>query len=899
MSILVHDSNKAACRAAAAALQQGCRAALVRPAGTGKGRIVWEMLAEQPDTRVLWVASCAARLELRRGLAKGLGKTLDGSVRLMDCEQLAAQSALGWVALAEFRPGLLVLDGWREMSARDWTDCVQLLFRLCPEAKVLALAEPDAPGESCRAAEELLGDAVVEPLTLGGALADELLPMPTSYTALLWPQEAAMARLRAEVKNLRVPGTPDPNAEKYQALSLAVEQLPSVEVLLARWLPDAAGRYLVLCEDAQTAAQMAQQAEALFGAGVHTCCADALSSDAESFLTDEADALRLLVCVNSPAAETPLTGISGVVLVRRTAEAPAYRQMLARALAACGSVPVAELSATFEGLTCVPQLRKECGEKPFPLSEPLSACRRAYRQLRRALDAEWERYFAAAKQMAAKKLPLDVPRAYTFEGVAVGRWLENQRLVRAGKKNGRLTAEQVARLDKIGMNWKKRLELAWENGWASARRYRDSHADLLVPVHYKDKNGFALGEWIVYNRQRYQGGSLSDDRIERLESLGMVWDTGSILWEKNYAAAVQYHLEHDDLEIPVKYVTPDGMALGVWLGSQRAAYKEGTLTAAQIEKLEALGVDWANRNDRKWQTAYEAAVKYYSAHGNIDVPTEYIDGDGILLGKWVSRQRYAWQNPERSSARVTPERKALLDELGMIWEKTDSWQHRYELAAAYKKEHGSLAVPAQYRTEDGIWLGSWLSRQKLMLREGKKLSAERCAALRELFQGENTRRLTATVPPACSVREQNWLDNYQSAKRYAEKKGTLLVPAGYVDESGFRLGVWISNLRAARKARPESFQVTPEHIAMLDAIGMQWDAREAKWDGAFRRAEEYRAAHGDLLVPVNYKTGDGFCLGDWIRRMRESYAAADDRLTAAHVQKLEALGMVWTMPQES
>ena len=811
-------------------MQQGCRAALVRPAGTGKGRIVWEMLAEQPDTRVLWVASCAARLELRRGLAKELGKTLDGSVRLMDCEQLAAQSALGWVALAEFRPGLLVLDGWREMSARDWTDCIQLLFRLCPEAKVLALAEPDAPGESCRAAEELLGDAVVEPLTLGGALADGLLPMPTSYTALLWPQEAAMARLRAEVKNLRVPGTPDPNAEKYQALSLAVEQLPSVEVLLARWLPDAAGRYLVLCEDAQTAAQMAQQTEALFGAGVHTCCADALSSDAEPFLTDEADALRLLVCVNSPAAETPLTGISGVVLVRRTAEAPAYRQMLARALAACGSVPVAELSATFEGLTCVPQLRKECGEKPFPLSEPLSACRRAYRQLRRALDAEWERYFAAAKQMAAKKLPLDVPRAYTFEGVAVGRWLENQRLVRAGKKNGRLTAEQVARLDKIGMNWKKRLELAWENGWASARRYRDSHADLLVPVHYKDKNGFALG---------------------------------------------------------------------VWLGSQRAAYKEETLTAAQIEKLEALGVDWANRNDRKWQTAYEAAVKYYSAHGNIDVPTEYIDEDGILLGKWVSRQRYAWQNPERSSARVTPERKALLDELGMIWEKTDSWQHRYELAAAYKKEHGSLAVPAQYRTEDGIWLGSWLSRQKLMLREGKKLSAERCAALRELFQGENTRRLTATVPPACSVREQNWLDNYQSAKRYAEKKGTLLVPAGYVDESGFRLGVWISNLRAARKARPESFQVTPEHIAMLDAIGMQWDAREAKWDGAFRRAEEYRAAHGDLLVPVNYKTGDGFCLGDWIRRMRESYAAADDRLTAAHVQKLEALGMVWTMPQES
>ena len=781
MSILVDDSNKTACRAAEAGLQQKNCAALVRPAGTGKGCIVWELLDAHPEMRVLWVVSCTARLELRRALAKRLGRTLGGRVRLMSCEQLAVQNALGWVALAEFRPGLLVLDGWREMSAKDWTDCVQPLFRLCPGAKLLALGEPDAPGDSCRAAEEMLADAIVEPLALGGAMAEGLLPMPASYTALLWPLEDAMARLRAEVKNLHLPGCPDPNAEKYQALSLAVEKLPPVEQLLSQWLPDAAGRCLVLCEDDAAAAQTAEQAEKLFGAGTH------IYKDAEGFAADEAATLRLLVCANGPAVQAPLAGISGVVLVRRSAEPTAYRQMLARALAACGSVPVAELSAAFEALTCVQQLRKECsaaGAEAFPLEEPLSACRRAYRQLRRALDSDWERYYAAAKQMTAEGKTLDVPRSYSFGGVAVGRWLENQRLVRAGKKKGRLTAAQAARLDKIGMNWQKRLELAWENGCASARRYRDSHSDLLVPVHYKDKDGFALGEWIVYNRQRYLGGNLPSDRVERLEALGMVWDTGSILWEKSYAAAVQYYLENHTLEIPVKYVTPDGMALGVWLGSQRAAYKEGVLTDAQIEKLEALGVDWANRNDRKWQTAYEAAVKYHAAHGNLDVPTEYIDEDGILLGKWVSRQRYAWQNPERSSARVTLERKALLDELGMNWEKTDSWQHRYELAVEYKKEHGSLAVPAQYRTEDGIWLGSWLSRQKQMLREGKKLSAARRAALKELFKGEKGRRLSAPVPPACSVREQNWLDNYQSARLYAEKKGSLLVPAGYVDENG-------------------------------------------------------------------------------------------------------------------
>ena len=112
-----------------------------------------------------------------------------------------------------------------------------------------------------------------------------------------------------------------------------------------------------------------------------------------------------------------------------------------------------------------------------------------------------------------------------------------------------------------------RLELAWENGCASARRYRGSHSDLLVPVHYKDKDGFALGEWIVYNRQRYLGGNLTQNRIERLEAIGMVWSTSNDLWEQNYAAATQYYLEHGDLEVPIKYETPSGFGLGVWLGA--------------------------------------------------------------------------------------------------------------------------------------------------------------------------------------------------------------------------------------------------------------------------------------------------------------------------------------------
>ena len=160
-----------------------------------------------------------------------------------------------------------------------------------------------------------------------------------------------------------------------------------------------------------------------------------------------------------------------------------------------------------------------------------------------------------------------------------------------------------------------------------------------MPVRYRDKNDFALGEWIVYNRQRYLGGNLTQNRIERLEAIGMVWSTSNDLWEQNYAAATQYYLEHGDLEVPIKYETPSGFGLGVWLGAQRAAQKAGELPQEHVERLDALGMDWTNRNDRKWMSLYDVAAAYYHEHGNLNVPSEYVTPDGVLLGKWVARQR--------------------------------------------------------------------------------------------------------------------------------------------------------------------------------------------------------------------------------------------------------------------
>lgn len=913
MSMTLNPVNEAAFQKAVQSLETLNRAAVFHPTGTGKSCIAWKVVEAHPQTTFFWLVAGAQRLALRQAeLTRYNGGTLPGNVRFCDCEKLAAATPEQWVRLGEQKPGCVVLDCYHELSAVCWAQSVQKLLRMCPQAKVLGLGVPNG-APVCAAAQELFADCIVSHMTVAEAMAAGTMPVPSAYAALLWPQEEELATLRARIKNLCMPKGDTSLRVQYEELSWSLRQVENLTVLLPRLLSDTSGHYLVLFESAAYQEKLGVELEQLlrtvdpavrFYAADHACFAD--SAAVETFLSDTAPGPKVLLCVNAPGVQQPLEGLAGVILVRQSSLMSTFKQMLCRALVAAGSrsVPVFDLVAQFEGLGNGRTLQRDCTEAMtragsktpgFRQERPMQQTYRLYGKLRREMEARWEVLCQAAADAAVKEGTLELPRSYTIHsGVPVGKWLELQRQVQAGQRPGRLTAEQAAKLEKLGIRWNHRLEAAWEKGFASAQKYRTEHGDLLVPVRYRDKNDFALGEWIVYNRQRYLGGNLTQNRIERLEAIGMVWSTSNDLWEQNYAAATQYYLEHGDLEVPIKYETPSGFGLGVWLGAQRAAHKAGELPQEQLERLDALGMDWTNRNDRKWMSLYDVAAAYYHEHGNLNVPSEYVTPDGVLLGKWVARQRYAYLNPDRSSARVTPERKALLDKLGMVWEKYDPWQERYDLALAYKTEHGDLEIPSVYKTADGVWLGSWVSRQRQALNSGSSaLSSERRKLLRTLFKGE--RRPSDPAADHGTVREANWERNFRSAARYARKYKHLLVPASYVDSDGVRLGVWISNLRAARKNRPDSYQVTPAHIKKLNSIGMVWDARDAKWGTAYQQAKAYYKAHGNLHAAANYKSDEtGFCLGDWLRRMREWDTTHDPTLTPERRAMLDKIGMEWS-----
>ena len=95
------------------------------------------------------------------------------------------------------------------------------------------------------------------------------------------------------------------------------------------------------------------------------------------------------------------------------------------------------------------------------------------------------------------------------------------------------------------------------------------------------------------------------------------------------------------------------------------------LTDEQVERLNRIGMYWGNRNDRQWNEGYQEAKRYFDAHGDLNIPAEYVSPNGYNLGNWVKRQRYTRHNPEKSCAVLTEERIAKLDTIGMRWEKSN------------------------------------------------------------------------------------------------------------------------------------------------------------------------------------------------------------------------------------
>ncbi len=138
-------------------------------------------------------------------------------------------------------------------------------------------------------------------------------------------------------------------------------------------------------------------------------------------------------------------------------------------------------------------------------------------------EERWNRNFRALCDYYDQHGDLDIPQDYvTPDGLNLGQFVKNMRFHKDTKYRKCLTPSRVIMLTEMGMIWDVN-EYRWQQSYKAAQAYYQEHGDLKPPKRYITPNGEKLGVWLAYQRRKYTHGALSEQRIEKLNSIGMVW----------------------------------------------------------------------------------------------------------------------------------------------------------------------------------------------------------------------------------------------------------------------------------------------------------------------------------------------------------------------------------------
>ncbi|MCD8109559.1 MAG: helicase associated domain-containing protein, partial [Clostridiales bacterium] len=216
-------------------------------------------------------------------------------------------------------------------------------------------------------------------------------------------------------------------------------------------------------------------------------------------------------------------------------------------------------------------------------------------------------------------------------------------------------------------------------------------------------------------------------------------------------------------------------------------------------RLDAIGMIWSDRNERQWDKYFEQVKQYYQLHGNLSIPKTY-EVDGLKLGNWLSHQKSAYR-----AGRLSERRSGKLREIG-IHKEIGSWEYKVVLVRKYLQEHKIGYIPQDVVVE-GVWLGKWLAVQRKALEAGK-------------LKPEQVKLLTGI--PMRTKNEELWEKAYEQACAYYKTYGDLNISRGYVTDTGYRLGNWVSRQRQLRREG----HLSDEQVQRLDAIGFVWEAEK-------------------------------------------------------------------------
>ena len=306
-------------------------------------------------------------------------------------------------------------------------------------------------------------------------------------------------------------------------------------------------------------------------------------------------------------------------------------------------------------------------------------------------DQQWNEHFKRFEYcLEQNKFTADDPTAVLPKDLR--HWFDQQRHLYHRKLQGftsRVLSDHrlallLSLLKKHHVSLRPRQDF-WNHRFEQVQAFVQTHDCFPCDLELDqlDENDQKLWHWCFKQRQQHaiyqrnqqerkqqqQYTSMTPERINRLDSIGFVWNENHARWERNYELLREYYNHHYDTLVPEDYV--NNPALGRWVGVQRKHYKlyqdgnpRSIMTPERIAKLEALEFSW-NALDTKWLMKLKQLQEYMRVTAGT-IPTTKQDA---ALYAWCTRQRQQWRGKQQGQpTALTDEREEKLNALNFPWQ---------------------------------------------------------------------------------------------------------------------------------------------------------------------------------------------------------------------------------------
>lgn len=679
MSIELFEHNRNAYEYAAAMLAETGKAAVIHPTGTGKSFIGFKFCEDNSNKTVCWLSPSEYIFSTQLENLKKTGSAVPENINFFTYAKLMYISD---AELAEIAPDLIILDEFHRCGADVWGSRVNSFLNMYKNVPLLGLSATNVRylDNQRDMAEELFDGNIASEMTLGEAIVCGILKAPL-YVSAAYSYQKDLEKYTRMSKMPKYKAVRD-TAEKYlEELRRTIEKADGLDVIFEKYMPDKHGKYVVFCSGREHMDEMLSHVSEWFGridknpkvCKVYSDNPEASVEFAE-FKADKSENLKLLFCIDMLNEGVHLDDIDGVILFRPTVSPTVYKQQIGRALTAgkSGTPVIFDIINNFENLYSMGAIEQEM------------ACAISY-------------YNSLGE---GEKIAVD-----KFEIIGI-------------------VKDCVELFDKLN----DAFTAGWDEMYGYAKEYYLENGHLEMPHRYKLENGLSLGVWLDTQRKVRKGlvnGILSEERIKKLDEIGMRWESVSDLsWNKNFAAARKYFEQNGNLCPKAVYVTEDGVNLGSWLSNirtyRRCGIQKNYLTEERIGELDKIGMVW-DVPDYIFEKNYFAALEYFRAHGDLEVNAKYVSENGVKLGSWIKYLREA-----KRKGTLTEGQILRLNEIKMRWGDKYSlqWENGFEHAEAYFKRFGNLDASAKYICEDGYALGRWLVRQRTQITDERRKRLE-------------------------------------------------------------------------------------------------------------------------------------------------------------------------------